>query len=233
MNKRDRRRAPPWLSAGEVTHLLLRVCELGVAVRERAACLGVGLAERLVIGVAGGGRYRRSGGFPREIRIAVAGPRSAFGAARELQKGARHARSGHDDGCLAFGVPLSELRLLAERWGTPDAAGFTHEMFGAAAGLVAAGADVASADAASADTGYSLREGRETSETRKTGETRLEELRSAVGERITPVVPPAAAVDALGRVRQGRQDLLKEKPGRTPRGLRRSAPQPPRFELVR
>jgi hypothetical protein len=103
-------------------------------------------------------------------------------------------------------------------------------MFGAAAGLVAAGADVASADAASADTGYSLREGRETSETR---ETRLEALRSAVGARITPVVPPAAVVEALGRVREGRQDLLKEKTGRTPRGLRRSAPQPPRFELVR
>lgn len=230
MNRRERRRAPPRLSAGELTHLLLGVCELGVAVRERAACLGVGLAERLVIGVAGGGRYRRRGGFPREIRIAVAGPRSAFGAARELQKGARHARSGHDDGCLAFGVPLSELRLLAERWATPDSAAFTHEVFGAAAGLVAAGTDAATADAASVDTGYSLREAREG---RETGETRLEALRSAVGARITPVVPPTAAVDAIGQVRQGRQDLLKEKSGRTPRGLRRSAPQPPRFELVR
>ncbi|WP_141885983.1 hypothetical protein [Leucobacter komagatae] len=220
MTNRERRRAPPRLSAGELAHLLLRVCELGVPVRERAACLGVGLARRLVVGLAGGGRYRRRGGVANEIRIAVAGPRSAFGAARELREGVRHARSGHDDGCLAFGVSLSELRLLAERWAAPDAAGFALEVLVDAAGVLAAGAAAPDELHASPET----------------REPRLETLHSAVRARLTPVMPPAEAIAALGRDRPARADrpaLLKAEAGKTPRGLWRSAPQPPQLRVVR
>lgn len=213
MTIRERRRAPPRLSAGELAHLLLGVCERGLTAHARGTCLGVGLARRLMISVEGGGHYRRRGADRPEIRIAVAGPSSSLRAARELREGTRHARR-HDEGCVAFGAPLSELKLLAERWSEPDPAGFALDAFATAAALLAA------------DAGH-------THSGQGTSEFRREVLASTVEGRITPVAPTARALDAVTRGSRGSRGPRGAKAWTTRRGLRRSAPQPPRSQTGR
>lgn len=97
------------LRAAQLAWALLELFATGIRVRALGWCLGE-IRER-------------------EVRLSAAGLQRAPGAgsvrARALaRRGARHARTGHDIGCLLLGVPLPTAERLLEAWADPAVRAF-------------------------------------------------------------------------------------------------------------
>lgn len=145
------------LGAGELAGAMLRVSELGFAVRARGLCLGTDLARRLRIVLPAAGHYARTNAASLEFAVVEELP--AAGRLRHRQRAfaVEHARGGHDEGCYGFGIALSELARVGEAWAlSPGVAAYVHDGFREAAPRVVR-ADAWAAELAREAVEHSLR----------------------------------------------------------------------------
>lgn len=97
------------LKASEAAWLLIELSRVTVAVRQRGFCAGPLSAQDL----------RLADGIMKRVRS-----RAPLARMRQISAMRAHRRSGHDDACAVFGLPLGAIDAVLRTWAGTEAARF-------------------------------------------------------------------------------------------------------------